>query len=71
MATALKYAAIWTPICAAFSVGAVSCGKYHTEHARFEHEEWMIRQEHCAKRGGDFQKSGWSMQWSCEAISNG
>lgn len=71
MIKALKYAAVWIPICTAFSVAAVSCSKYHREASKFEHEEWMIRQEHCAKRGGEMQKSGWTSQWTCEAISNG
>lgn len=64
MAVALKYAVIWMPICGFLSVAAVSCGKYHTEANRLEHEEWLIRQEHCAKRGGMLERT-WG-NWTCE-----
>lgn len=68
---AIKGTVFWVSICAFFSVAAVSCGKYHTEAARFEHEEWLIRQEHCAKRGGLMSQSAWTSRWNCEVPTNG
>lgn len=64
MADALKYAAAWMSVCAVVAVAVVACGEYNQDLAKFKHEEWLIKQQACDKRGGLMEKS-WGVD-TCE-----
>lgn len=57
MTEAIKVSVVWVSICAFLSIAVVACGNYNSDLAKYDHEEWLVKQQMCEKRGGLMEKS--------------